>query len=91
MPAEKAPDQPNAAQLRAAIDSGAAHDKVNFPDPAAAPLGTDAEAGGTPAQPVSSEAPAPAGPRRRNRARPVALGFVALILVSAAITLLIFS
>ncbi|HVW93756.1 MAG TPA: hypothetical protein VHB74_14275 [Devosia sp.] len=33
---------------RAAIDSGAAGDKIAFPDPAAAPLGTDAEASGAP-------------------------------------------
>lgn len=40
-------------QLRIAIDRGQAGDKVDFPDPAAAPLGTDDEAGGhsnTPAQ-----------------------------------------
>jgi hypothetical protein len=44
---EKEPaEAPNADQLRDAIDSGATGDKVNSPDPAAAPLGTDAEAGG---------------------------------------------
>jgi hypothetical protein len=35
-------------QLRIAIDSGLADDKVRYPDPAAAPLGTDSEAAGTP-------------------------------------------
>jgi hypothetical protein len=44
---------PNADQLRAAIDSGKTGDKVAFPDPAAAPLGTDAEAAGAP--PASAE------------------------------------
>ena len=44
---------PNADQLRAAIDSGKTGDKVAFPDPAAAPLGTDAEAAGAP--PASDE------------------------------------
>ena len=39
-------DAPTAAQLRDDIDSGKAGDKVGFPDPSAAPLGTDAEAGG---------------------------------------------
>lgn len=34
-------------QLRAEIDSGKSGDKVGFPDPAAAPLGNDAEAGGS--------------------------------------------
>lgn len=46
------PSPPNTDQLRHAIDSGRAGDKVNFPDPAAAPLGTDSEAAGTPALPL---------------------------------------
>lgn len=36
------------AQLRIAIDQGYAGSKVDATDPAAAPLGTDDEAGGTP-------------------------------------------
>lgn len=36
----------NWSQARKRIDRGKTHDKVNFPDPAAAPLGTDEEAGG---------------------------------------------
>lgn len=39
---------PTVDELRRRIDSGEAADKVDFPDPAAAPLGTDAEAAGTP-------------------------------------------
>ena len=35
-------------ELRHAIDRGATGEKVSFPDPAAAPLGTDEEAAGTP-------------------------------------------
>jgi hypothetical protein len=44
------PERPpaTAAALRGQIDRGETGDKVAFPDPAAAPLGTDAEAGGTP-------------------------------------------
>jgi hypothetical protein len=38
----------NADQLRRDIDSGATGDKVRASDPAAAPLGTDEEAAGTP-------------------------------------------
>lgn len=34
------------ARERIHIDRGAARDKIAYPDPAAAPLGTDAEAGG---------------------------------------------
>jgi hypothetical protein len=41
----------NVTQLRAALDRGQARDKVNFPDPAAAPLGTDDEAAGAPPGP----------------------------------------
>ncbi len=36
------------SQLRADIDAGRTGDKVNWPDPAAVPLGTDDEAAGTP-------------------------------------------
>ena len=38
----------NADQLRDAIDRGRTGSKVPFSDPAAAPLGTDEEAAGTP-------------------------------------------
>lgn len=40
---------PTTDQIRHRIDSGAARDKVDHPDPAAAPLGTDDEAAGVPA------------------------------------------
>jgi hypothetical protein len=45
---------------RKTIDAGRTGDKVPFPDPAAAPLGTDAEAGGAVSQ--LSAAPTPATP-----------------------------
>jgi hypothetical protein len=35
-------------RLRADIDRGRTGDKIDWPDPAAAPLGTDEEAGGAP-------------------------------------------
>jgi|SRR5215210_3552645 len=38
----------NVDQLRADIDSGRSGDKIAWPDPATAPLGTDDEAAGTP-------------------------------------------
>jgi hypothetical protein len=44
---------PTSDKLRRAIDSGATGDKVDYPDAAAAPLGTDEEAGGRP--PTSME------------------------------------
>ena len=39
---------PTSDQIRRAIDSGKSADKIAFPDPAAAPLGTDDEASGHP-------------------------------------------
>jgi hypothetical protein len=39
---------PTADRLRHDIDQGRGGDKIPFPDPAAAPLGTDDEAAGTP-------------------------------------------
>ena len=43
---------PTTAKLRSDIDSGRAGDKVDNIDPAAAPLGTDDEAAGTPPTPA---------------------------------------
>lgn len=42
-----------AAKLRDDIDRGATGEKAAFSDPAAVPLGTDAEAGGTPTDPAA--------------------------------------
>lgn len=41
-------EAPTSDQLRARIDRGETGDKVDNPDPAAVPLGADAEAGGNP-------------------------------------------
>ncbi|WP_439633491.1 hypothetical protein [Glycocaulis sp.] len=41
-------------QLRHDIDRGRTHDKVDFPDPAAAPLGSDEEAAGTQVTPFEA-------------------------------------
>lgn len=46
---------PSADRLRHDIDQGRAGDKVPFPDPAAAPLGTDDEAAGSPPTPAEVE------------------------------------
>ena len=54
--AEQAKAWSNAEQARAAIDHGETGDKIAHPDPATAPLGTDAEAGG------AAGAGAPAAP-----------------------------
>jgi hypothetical protein len=39
-------------QLRRDIDSGRSGTKIDYPDPAVAPLGTDEEAAGTPLSPA---------------------------------------
>jgi hypothetical protein len=75
-------------QLRDQIDRGQTGDKVDFPDPAAAPLGTDEEAAGL--RPVvdqvepgrgHAEAPIEAGSRKPSNGGRV----MALVVVVAAI------
>jgi hypothetical protein len=56
----------NVAHLRDAIDRGRTGSKVPFPDPAAAPLGTDDEAAGTP--PTTEQATLALRNEVRNRA-----------------------
>ena len=57
----------NGEQLRSDIDSGKTGEKVGFPDPATAPLGTDDEAGGAPAPRYAEEQrPVELAPRRRH-------------------------
>jgi hypothetical protein len=43
----------NVEQFRKEIDTGRTGDKVDWPDPAAAPLGADEEAAGTPVSPAA--------------------------------------
>jgi hypothetical protein len=43
------------SMLRIDIDTGRTGDKINWPDPAAVPLGTDDEAAGTPPSPERVE------------------------------------
>ncbi|MFW6076320.1 MAG: hypothetical protein ACOC71_01080 [Hyphomicrobiales bacterium] len=80
----------NSEQLRADIDAGRNRDKVSHPDPSAAPLGTDAEAGGAPGTTQSVETNRPAAPRRRwygapppDAARPWLVAVVVAIVVIA--------
>lgn len=75
---------PNWDQVRRRVDTGATGDKVAFPDPAAAPLGTDAEAGGHPQQPMTAEEipspaagqPIPGSPTPRTDPLPSRSGFL---------------
>jgi hypothetical protein len=75
-----------ASQLRAAIDAGQTRDKINYPDPAAAPLGTDDEAAGDspgPARLARERIPAPpAGEISDN-------GLYLLLVVPVALAILV--
>ena len=80
---------PTADQLRAEIDSGKTGEKVDASDPAAAPLGTDAEAGGSPPTMAELRIEAAARPKRTRRelSRSASLGllFAGLAVVYAAV------
>lgn len=86
---------PTAAQLRDAIDRGAAADKVDFPDPAISPLGTDAEAGGAAPTPMEvdsafkEEVRGKTEPAPQSRTLLAAAGFLAVIALAAVVSLLI--
>jgi hypothetical protein len=71
-PARFNPKKPieTTAQLRIAIDQGQGGSKVDASDPAAAPLGTDDEAGGTP----NSAAQVRLAAAHEVRARPSSAG-----------------
>lgn len=75
----------NTSRLRHAIDKGESADKVAFPDPAAAPLGTDAEAGGRP--PTGAEASrdrTALGSPARRRGRDDSFGIPVYVVVAGA-------
>lgn len=107
-PGPDVPDRPQPApadqsgtteQLRADIDRGETRDKVAFSDPATAPLGTDAEAGGTPTSPTALAAerrksihPVESDePRRRPWITIWLLGIIAAALAMTTIAILVAS
>ncbi|MFO1069940.1 MAG: hypothetical protein U1E14_15590 [Geminicoccaceae bacterium] len=75
---------PNWDQVRRRIDTGVTGDKIAYSDPAIAPLGTDAEDGGHPQQPMRTEElptrraeqPLPGSPTPRNDPLPSRSGFL---------------
>jgi hypothetical protein len=75
-------------QLRSDIDRGRTGDKVDAPDPAAAPLGTDEEAAGTPipANAVATAREAERGAARQTRRNKAGLG-AAWVLVCFVVVL----
>jgi hypothetical protein len=84
-PARPAAAGPTSDEIRGAIDSGRTRDKVAYPDPAAAPLGSDAEAAGTPpSRPARRAAAAPVGPPEREPLR----GSTAMILIVGGLLLI---
>jgi hypothetical protein len=103
-PPDATPDAAGAARLREHIDRGGSGDKVAFSDPATAPLGTDAEAGGAPPTRAevalaaeaekgrAPEAQAKPGPAERQGASAGAglwlVAGIALVLVALAAVLL---
>ncbi|MCE3249361.1 MAG: hypothetical protein K0R41_3186 [Geminicoccaceae bacterium] len=98
--AERSRTDGSSAQARAAIDRGETGDKIAHPDPATAPLGTEAEAGGaaTPGEPVApplgAQNPSPAAramaeaPRAAPRRRYVPWLVAGLAVAIAAIAAL---
>ena len=85
------PRAPTTDQLRHEIDSGATGEKVDFPDIATVPLGTDDEAAGfTPTgqerRMAAASAPQVAVPKRSSRAIVLAVilfaGVIALMLLA---------
>lgn len=87
----------NPDKLRQDLDSGVGADKVSFPDPAAAPLGTDDEASGHPITPeqlatapahetrstpkATTVEPAWAVPTRKTTGRGMILAAVVVLMV----------
>jgi hypothetical protein len=84
---------PTSDHLRRRIDHGELGDKVNFPDPAAAPLGTDDEAAGHPPtayeRALAAEQPAPAPHPRRGRMAFIALMLLIIILAMVSLSALL--
>ena len=79
---------PTTDQLRNRIDQGETGEKIAVPDPATAPLGTDAEAGGSP--PTAKErkleaASAPQEPVELRRAPPGSVVYLALVVCLAVV------
>ncbi len=69
------------------IDSGETGDKIAFPDPATAPLGTDEEAAGTEPQvpPDADRTSSVAESRRPNAPGPLMYGIIAAVLGAALV------
>ena len=73
---------PTTDQLRDDIDKGRTGEKIAMPDPATVPLGTDAEAGGSPPTPQERKLEEAVKPRApKGESAPLPGGMVYLLLV----------
>jgi hypothetical protein len=81
---------PTIDRLRVDIDGGTTGEKVKFPDPAIAPLGTDDEAAGRPVtrSQMAIEQQARPAPRHVGRREPGALVFYGIAVTLLALALL---
>jgi hypothetical protein len=86
--------EPTTSQLRRDIDRGRAGDKVDHPDPAAAPLGTDEEAAGVPVPPSAiadahreevAAGPDAAAEAVRRTGSPMVLSVLAILAVAVVV------
>lgn len=87
MPSKNQQDLPTVDRLRHDIDRGRTGEKVDFPDPAAAPLGTDAEAAGRP--PRRDEVALELSDRSQSRKRATMPGVAIYSVVAGAVAVCI--
>lgn len=80
---------PTTDQLRNRIDQGLTGEKVAMPDPATVPLGTDAEAGGSPPTPKERKLEAASAPQEPTASRPNAPGSLVYLALVACLALAI--
>ena len=78
---------PTTDQLRDRIDKGLTGEKVSMPDPAAAPLGTDAEAAGAPPTPRERALDATHSPEIRDEVRAPQSGLLVYLSVVGIVVL----
>ena len=81
---------PTTDQLRSEIDRGDTGEKIGFPDPAAAPLGTDDEAAGHPPTPLERNMAAserPLGPHTAPGGKGIPLVYLILVVLIGALIL----
>jgi hypothetical protein len=79
---------PTVDQLRSRIDSGLTGEKVAASDPAAAPLGTDAEAGGTPPTAEELALAYQSSPKLAHRPPPSGIGLYIMLAVGVSALLI---